>query len=443
MLQKLSHILQQNFPFLKDKKLLIAISGGIDSVVLTHLLSVLNFNISLAHCNFNLRNTASDLDTVFVKELAEKLQIKCFTTSFQTAKIAKENKESTQITARNLRYTWFQETLQAHHFDFVLTAHHTDDNLETFLINLTRGSGLDGFTGIPEVNGNIIRPLLKFSRNEIESFAKENGILWREDQSNASTKYVRNKIRHKILPVLKEINPSLLETFSKTIEHLKESAQIIDDSIEKISKNVVLKENGIAKFKVDKLQQLSNPKAYLYQLLKTYNFSEFNDIYNLLSAQSGKQVFSKTHVLLKDRDVLILSKRENLSEDQKAQEVTFSISKNTAKITTPVHLTLEEVTEQSIQNKNTIYVSKESLKHPLIVRKWENGDYFYPAGMQGKKKLSKYFKDEKLSLLEKQNTWLLCSADDSIIWIIGMRKDNRFKIETKTSKTYLKITFLQ
>jgi tRNA(Ile)-lysidine synthase len=443
MLQKLSHILRQNFPFLKDKKLLIAISGGIDSVVLTHLLSVLNFNISLAHCNFNLRNTASDLDTVFVKELAEKLQIKCFTTSFQTAKIAKENKESTQITARNLRYTWFQETLQAHHFDFVLTAHHADDNLETFLINLTRGSGLDGFTGIPEVNGNIIRPLLKFSRNEIESFAKENGILWREDQSNASTKYVRNKIRHKILPVLKEINPSLLETFSKTIEHLKESAQIIDDSIEKISKNVVLKENGIAKFKVDKLQQLSNPKAYLYQLLKTYNFSEFNDIYNLLSAQSGKQVFSKTHVLLKDRDVLILSKRENLSEDQKAQEVTFSISKNTAKITTPVHLTLEEVTEQSIQNKNTIYVSKESLKHPLIVRKWENGDYFYPAGMQGKKKLSKYFKDEKLSLLEKQNTWLLCSADDSIIWIIGMRKDNRFKIETKTSKTYLKITFLQ
>jgi tRNA(Ile)-lysidine synthase len=443
MLQKLSHILQQNFPFLKEKKLLIAISGGIDSVVLTHLLSALNFNISLAHCNFNLRNTASDLDTVFVKELAEKLQIKCFTTSFQTAKIAKENKESTQITARNLRYNWFQETLQAHHFDFVLTAHHADDNLETFLINLTRGSGLDGFTGIPEVNGNIIRPLLKFSRNEIESFAKENGILWREDQSNASTKYVRNKIRHKILPVLKEINPSLLDTFSKTIEHLKESAQIIDDSIEKISKNVVLKENGIAKFKVDKLQQLSNPKAYLYQLLKTYNFSEFNDIYNLLSAQSGKQVFSKTHVLLKDRDVLILSKRENLSEHQKAQEVTFSISKNTAKITTPVHLTLEEVTEQSIQNKNTIYVSKESLKHPLIVRKWKNGDYFYPAGMQGKKKLSKYFKDEKLSLLEKQNTWLLCSADDSIIWIIGMRKDNRFKIETKTSKTYLKITFLQ
>ena len=443
MLQKLSHILQQNFPFLKDKKLLIAISGGIDSVVLTHLLSVLNFNISLAHCNFNLRNTASDLDTVFVKELAEKLQIKCFTTSFETEKIAKENKESMQITARNLRYTWFQETLQAHHFDFVLTAHHADDNLETFLINLTRGSGLDGFTGIPEVNGNIIRPLLKFSRNEIESFAKENGILWREDQSNASTKYVRNKIRHKILPVLKEINPSLLDTFSKTIEHLKESAQIIDDSIEKISKNVVLKENGIAKFKVDKLQQLSNPKAYLYQLLKTYNFSEFNDIYNLLSAQSGKQVFSKTHVLLKDRDVLILSKRENLSEHQKAQEVTFSISKNTAKITTPVHLTLEEVTEQSIQNKNTIYVSKESLKHPLIVRKWKNGDYFYPAGMQGKKKLSKYFKDEKLSLLEKQNTWLLCSADDSIIWVIGMRKDNRFKIETKTSKTYLKITFLQ
>ena len=443
MLQKLSHILQQNFPFLKEKKLLIAISGGIDSVVLTHLLSALNLNISLAHCNFNLRNTESDLDTVFVKELAEKLQIKCFTTSFETEKIAKENKESIQITARNFRYTWFQEIRQEHHFDFVLTAHHADDNLETFLINLTRGSGLDGFTGIPEVNGNIIRPLLKFSRNEIESFAKENDIAWREDQSNASIKYVRNKIRHKILPVLKEINPSLLDTFSKTIEHLKESAQIIDDSIEEISKNVILKENGVTKFKIYKLQQLSNPRAYLYQLLKTYNFTEFNDIYNLLSAQSGKQVFSKTHVLLKDRDFLILSKKEPSSKHHKTLEIGFQIAENTLKIEDPIPLSFKEVSEQLIENKKTIYVSKESLKYPLIVRKWKNGDYFYPAGMQGKKKLSKYFKDEKLSLLEKQNIWLLCSADDSIIWIIGMRKDNQFKIETKTSKTYLKITFLQ
>ena len=435
MLQKLANITQQNFPFLKEKKLLIAISGGIDSVVLTHLLSALNFNISLAHCNFNLRNTESDLDTVFVKEVAKELKIKCFTTSFETKKIAQENKESTQVAARNLRYNWFQEILEAHNFDYVLTAHHADDNLETFLINLTRGSGLDGFTGIPEINGNIIRPLLKFSRIEILSYAKENKLSWREDKSNAATKYVRNKIRHKILPVLKEINPSLLDTFSKTLENLKESKQLIDDSIEEISKKVILKEHGVVKFRIHEIQQLSNPKAYLYELLKGHNFTEFKDIYNLLAAQSGKQVFSKTHALLKDREFLILSEVAILNEQQKTQELAFHISEDLCKITDPIQLTFEKVTAQSIQNKSTIYVSKESLTFPLIVRKWQNGDYFYPEGMQGKKKLSKYFKDEKLSLLEKQNTWLLCNADDTIIWIIGMRKDNRYSLKSNLEIT--------
>jgi len=439
MLQKLSNLIQQNFPFLKDKKLLIAISGGIDSVVLTHQLSELNFDISLAHCNFNLRGTESDLDTVFVKDLAKKLEINCFTTSFETERIAKENKESTQIAARNLRYTWFQEIRQEHNFDYILTAHHADDNLETFLINLTRGTGLDGFTGIPEINGNIVRPLLKFSREEIEVFAKGEKISWREDQSNTSTKYVRNKIRHHILPVLKEINPSLLDTFSKTIAHLQESTQIISDRIEEVSQKAVLKEHDITKFRIDEIQQLSNPKAYVYQLLKEYSFTEFNDVYNLLSAQAGKQVFSKTHVLLKDRDFLILSKREVSSKRQEAQELEFHIPKNIAEITDPIHLTFEEVATQDVQNKKAIFVSKESLKFPLIVRKWQNGDYFYPSGMIGKKKLSKYFKDEKLSLLEKNNTWLLCNADNAIIWIVGMRKDNRFQTE-KRSNTCLKIT---
>ena len=439
MLQKLSNILTDNFPFLKDKKLLIAISGGIDSVVLTHLLLALKCNISLAHCNFHLRNIESNLDETFVKKIATKLHINYFTTSFETEKIAKEKKESTQITARNLRYQWFQEISKKNNFDYILTAHHADDNLETFLINLTRGSGLEGFTGIPEINGNIVRPLLKFSRAEILNFAEENSISWREDKSNASAKYVRNKIRHKVLPILKGINPSLLETFSKTIENLKESKQLIDDRIEQIAHKVVLKEKDVTKFRIDKIRQLSNPKAYVYPLLKAYNFTEFKDIYNLLSAQSGKQVFSKTHVLLKDRDFLILSKRDVSSEHQKAQEIAIHIPKNTSEITAPIHLKFDEVTEQSIQNKRTIYVSKGSLKFPLILRKWENGDYFYPSGMQGRKKLSKYFKDEKISLLGKQNKWLLCDSTNAIIWVVGMRKDNRYQIE-KTASTYFKIT---
>ena len=223
MLQKFKEHINSNFPFLKDKKLLIAISGGLDSIVLHQLLNDLNFDISLAHCNFSLRDKESDLDEEFVKNLSQKSYNQIFTIKFDTNKFAQKNKFSTQIAARELRYIWFQELVENHNFDFVLTAHHADDNLETFLINLTRGTGLDGFTGIPKKNGNIIRPLLPFSRNEISEYAKTNKIDWREDASNASTKYIRNKIRHQIVPVLKEINPNLLDTFTKTTENLKES----------------------------------------------------------------------------------------------------------------------------------------------------------------------------------------------------------------------------
>jgi tRNA(Ile)-lysidine synthase len=435
MLQKFKEHININFPFLKDKKLLIAISGGVDSVVLTQLLHELNFNISLAHCNFQLREKESDLDEEFVKLLAQKTSNQIFKIKFDTEKFASKNKLSTQIAARELRYNWFQEIIEKHNFDYVLTAHHADDNLETFLINLTRGSGLDGFTGIPKINGNIVRPLLAFSREEILAYAKTNTIDWREDASNATTKYIRNKIRHQILPVLKEINPNLLETFAKTLENLQESKQIIEDRIATISSEVFETKNGIIKINIVKINQLSNPKAYLYQLLKEYNFTEWNDVYNLLSAQSGKQVFSKTHRLVKDREYLLLSERDFST----ALEMTFEIHENQFEITNPIYLTFEDVLQKSDENKQAIYVDKDLLKYPLIVRKWENGDYLYPLGMQGKKKLSKYFKDEKFSLLEKENTWLLCNAENEIIWVIHHRQDSRLSLKN-TSKNILKIT---
>jgi tRNA(Ile)-lysidine synthase len=438
MLEKLTNHINKNLPFLKDKKLLIAISGGIDSVVLTHLLSALNFDISLAHCNFNLRGKESDLDEEFVVQLGEKLNLNVFKIHFNTEEFAKENKQSTQIAARELRYNWFQKLIEQNSFEYILTAHHADDNLETFLINLTRGSGLDGFTGIPEINGNIVRPLLKFSRDTILSFVKENNIEWREDKSNASTKYIRNKIRHNVLPVLKEINPSLLETFAKTTEHLKESQQIIEDRIEKVASEVISTDQNNIKIDIERINQLSNPKAYLYQLLKEYNFTEWNDVYQLLSAQSGKQVLSKTHTLLKDRDFLLLSKIDFST----ALEVTFQIQKNTSEITEPIHLKLEDAQEKSTENKQTIYVDKQHLVFPLKLRKWQNGDFFYPSGMTGKKKLSKYFKDEKFSLLEKQNTWLLCNKNEDIIWVLNYRQDNRF-LTKEASNDILKISFIQ
>ncbi|QXP64003.1 tRNA lysidine(34) synthetase TilS [Polaribacter sp. HaHaR_3_91] len=435
MLKKLENHINQNLSFLKDKKLLIAISGGVDSVVLAHLLSTLKFNISLAHCNFNLRPIECDIDEEFVKNLGKNLNTKVFTIHFNTTEFAKENKQSTQIAARNLRYNWFNELIEKHQFDYILTAHHADDNLETFLINLTRGAGLDGLTGIPEINGNIVRPLLKFSREEILTFVKENNISWREDKSNASTKYIRNKIRHQILPVLKEINPSLLETFEKTTAHLKESQQIIEDKIDEISAETIATENNILKIDISKIEKLSNPKAYLYQLLKDYNFTEWNDAADLISAQSGKQIISKTHTLLKDRGFLLLSKKDFST----ALETTTEIDENTSIITEPIHLKLEEVQEKSTENKQTIYVDKQNLQFPLKLRKWQDGDFFYPSGMKGKKKLSKYFKDEKFSLLQKQNTWLLCNYDNAIIWVIGCRKDNRFDTNKKNN-TLLKIS---
>lgn len=437
MLQKFKEHININFPFLQGKKLLIAISGGLDSVVLTHLFNQLNSaTIALAHCNFKLREKESELDEEFVINLSQKTSNQIFTIIFDTKEIAEKRKTSTQITARELRYNWFKELVKKHDFDFVLTAHHADDNLETFLINLTRGSGLDGFTGIPAINGNIVRTLLPFSRAEILNYAKENNIDWREDTSNASTKYVRNKIRHKVLPILKEINPSLLETFSQSIENLKEAQTIIADRIEDVSQKIISSDSDKLQINIGLIKKLSNPKAYLFQLLKDYNFTEWNDVYHLLEAQAGKQLYSKTHRLLKDRTHLILSKLEN---NDVFEEIL--ISENLSEIKHPIQLTFSEVSELNEQNKQTIYVDKDLLNYPLSLRKKQNGDYLYPLGMTGKKKLSKYFKDEKFSLLDKENTWLLCNANNAIIWVIGYRQDRRFSA-TQSTKKHLKITTL-
>jgi len=439
MLQKFENHINTKFPFLKNKKVLIAISGGIDSVVLTHLLHQLNYQISLAHCNFQLRGDASDLDLEFIIKLGKKLTLNTYTTKFETGAYAQKQKLSTQLAARTLRYNWFHKLIAQHVFDYVLTAHHADDNLETFLINLTRGTGLEGLTGIPETNGVILRPLLPFSREDIIAYAKKHDINWREDQSNSSTKYIRNKIRHQVIPVLKEINPSLLSSFSKTSNYLQESQDIIDDNLSAITKKISKKEisdtGETTTFNIEEINQLSNPKAYLYQFLKAYHFTEWNDVYQLLSAQSGKHVFSKTHVLLKNRDVLILSRKSANTFNE-----TFEIAQYQTEIKHPVVLRFEDVTHQSTNNKNTIFLDKEKLEFPLRIRKWKNGDVFYPLGMQGKKKVSKYFKDEKFSLFQKQRTWLLCDNSNTIIWIIGYRADSRC-IASKHSKTVLKVSF--
>ena len=438
MLQKFKQHIADSFPFLKDKKLLIAISGGVDSVVLTRLFLELGYSIALAHCNFKLREKESDLDESFVIELGNKLKLKTFTTQFKTQQFSEENKLSTQVAARDLRYKWFKELLKENHFDYILTGHHADDNLETFLINLTRGTGLEGLTGIPATNGNVVRPLLVFSRDEILAYAKENQIDWREDQSNSETKYLRNKIRHTVIPTLKEINPNLLKSFEKTSGFLQESEQIIKNKIKELRLEVITQEKSNIKIDIEKLQKLPNVKAYLYHLLKDYGFTEWNDINDLLIAQSGKQVFSKTHRLLKDRTFLILSESKTIPSDQEGN--LYVIQENEFEINEPISLKLEPISKIGERKDNCIYVDGDLLKFPLSIRKWQHGDYFYPSGMRGKKKLSKYFKDEKFSLLEKENSWLLCNSGNEIIWIVGKRQDNQFLATNKTTNI-LKITY--
>jgi tRNA(Ile)-lysidine synthase len=320
-------------------------------------------------------------------------------------------------------------------FDYILTAHHADDNLETFLINFTRGTGLDGLTGIPEMNGNIIRPLLSFSREDLEVYAIGEKIKWREDSSNASNKYLRNKLRHDIIPTLKQMNPQLLQNFQKTISHLQGSQEILDDAITRIQKKVVSVEEDVIKLDIKKLKILSNPKAYLYELLKDFNFTEWDDLVNLLNAQSGKQVFSSTHRLLKDRHFLLLKEIQTENAD-----CSFDIDESDLSITTAIGVMfIEEVEKVLNYDAHKVYLDKNKLKFPLKVRKWQEGDYFYPSGMKGKKKISKYFKDEKLSLIEKENTWVLCSKND-IVWVIGRRVDERFKAKPELTQI-LKITF--
>ena len=431
MLTKFQNHIAQNLSQLKDKKLLLAISGGIDSMVLLDLFYKLRFDICIVHCNFQLRGKESDADEMLVSETCQDRFIHYFIESFDTLEFAKENKLSIQLAARKLRYDWFQEIISLG-FDYVLTAHHLDDNVETFLINFTRGTGLEGLTGIPAQNGNIIRPLLPFSREEIENYANENKIQWREDLSNASDKYFRNKLRHNIVPILKELNTGFLDSFQNTLHHLQQAESLVEDASELVYEKVVeVKENQL-EIHLNSLLQFKNYKAYLYQWLKDYGFSAWNDIYDLVEAQSGKQVFSETHILLKDREKLMLSERKSTDKSE-----VFIIESLDSKVNIPLKLVFSKVVNIFETDSNCIFVDENKLKFPLTIRKWQEGDYFYPSGMNGKKKLSKYFKDEKYSLLDKENQWLLCSQDQ-IVWVIGKRADNRFTSK-ETTQNNIKI----
>lgn len=419
----------------KTKKYLLAVSGGLDSSVLTYLFYQTGLSFDVAHCNFHLRGEESNLDMEFVKTIPYLSNNKIFIKEFDTFAEQKNSKLSIEMVARELRYKWFEEL--AHEYDYVVTAHHADDNAETLLLNLTRGTGLKGLTAIPTFNTKIIRPLLAFTTQEIHAFATENKIAFRTDQTNFSTQFHRNKIRHQIIPVLKKINPKVIDTFSQNIEIFKTYYDFFLDTIKPLKKNYLELKKDKYYISIKKLLIDKHAKLILYEILTDFNFNNrvINDIFYRLHAQSGKYFYSETHQLLKNREELIISEKKEyqewniiINDIKKLENYGFSVElyKNQSKIV-------------FTNDKKTIYVAKDKLAFPLYIKNWQAGDYFYPYGLSGKKKLSDFFNDHKINRLKKGEIPILWSCD-KIVWIVGYAADYRFSIHQEKTKEYYKIT---
>lgn len=437
MLDQFKQHITQKFPESFSGKTLLAVSGGVDSMVLLHLYHALKLNFAVAHCNFQLRGTESDLDEELVATFCKNNNIPYFVERFDTMQIVETRKVSIQIAARELRYNWFNQICIDHDYQFITTAHHLDDQAETFLINFTRGTGIDGLVGIPERNENIIRPLLNFSREEILNYATENEVEWREDQSNATTKYLRNKMRHLVLPVLKEENTEFLKSFHNTLHHLKQTQLLANDAVVFFENECVKMINDQLEIDLDKAQNFNNYKHYLLQVLKRYGFNSINEIEKICISEAGKVLKNDHYTILKDRNKLIVFEEKLVSSDL------FYIKDKTDVLNLPFFMNILEVEKEEFNtDKSTIFVNSNLLKWPLVLRRKQTGDYFQPFGMSGIKKVSKFFKDEKLSKIQKENTWILENDDGKIIWIVGLRADDRFKITNNIQQNY-KITLNQ
>ena len=431
MRNKIQNYIIEKSLFSKENKLILGISGGADSVCLMHLLLELDYNFELAHCNFNLRGDESNEDEIFVRKLAKEYQLELHVKHFDTQNYANENKVSVQMAARDLRYAWFYDLLLSENAKYIAIAHHANDDIETFFINLVRGSGLKGLLGIKAKIDSIVRPLMAVSRAEIEQFLKKNDISFREDSSNTSLKYLRNKIRHELMPLLTEMNPSIQKTISDEIKVLEGVAEVYYKQIEWVKKEMIQNEEATIQLKISDLLALKPINNYLYELLKPYGFSTIDRIVESLKGQSGKQFLSSTHKLLVDREFIFISEL-----DIKQNELII-IQETTNSIKSPIHLNFSK--SDNIKWKDDLssaQVDFEKLQFPLTLRKWKDGDKFIPLGMKTFKKLSDFFIDNKFSLLDKNKQWLLCSGKD-VVWVVGHRIDNRYKLESKTKKVYI------
>lgn len=417
------------------KPVIIGFSGGPDSVALLSVMKRLGFDCIAAHCNFHLRGEESDRDMEFAQNMANKLNVPFKLIHFDTKKYAAEKHVSIEMAARELRYEWFSELKKECNAQSVAVAHHSDDVVETFLINLMRSSGLHGLTGIKPKNGDVVRPLLVVSRNEILDYLNASHLDYVVDSTNNENDYLRNKIRNVVIPEMELASPTVKKSILRTIENLQRSEMLQNDTIQAWTDKLVTKEDEIVRIKLGGLKQERNNEFVLFELLRPFG-GTLDIVRSILKSgdeSSGLKYYTNEYVLLKNRDELQIACRSVESEAFNSVEIDAS----TASVEFPVHLTFEIKEAKNVaieKNARNCYIDAEKVIYPLHIRKWQKGDCFVPFGQKGTKKISDFFINEKLSLLEKERTFILTNGDGQILWIIGRRADNRYRITDNTNK---------
>ncbi len=430
------NFIQSNNLVDSNDRILLAVSGGIDSMAMAHLFLSIGTHPGIAHCNFSLRAAESDMDEEFVRDFAKRHDLPFYNVRFKTREYARRRKISVQMAARELRYEWFEKIRKANHYDLIAIAHNLNDNIETLLINLTRGTGLTGLSGIRPSGNYIIRPLLFATRQKITEYCNENGIAFREDRSNAETKYTRNKIRHLVLPVLKEINPSVEETLNETAQRFASLDKIVSGYVDQLIRTTSVASGDTTIFSVNKLTELNPDRALLFEVFSRYGItgSGSSDLSGLLKGNTGRMIITGTHRIVKNRGELIVEP----AEGRKSADYQISKPEDLNDIPGILSAVIIDRGPDFIIpcEKNVACIDFEKICFPLVIRGWKKGDFFYPLGMNRKKKLSDYFTDRKYSLPDKENARIL-ESDGKIVWILGERLDERFKVTSSTTTILL------
>ncbi|WP_158797126.1 tRNA lysidine(34) synthetase TilS [Pedobacter sp. L105] len=434
-LQNFIDYVNQNSLFDPEDRILLAVSGGKDSVLMVHLFKQAGYNFGIAHCNFKLRGAESQRDEQFVLELASSLDVPFYVTHFDTKAYAAAQRISTQMAARDLRYRWFEQLRGEKGFDRIAVAHHQDDAIETILLNLVRGTGISGLHGILPKRDYLVRPLLFLSRNQIEELIAANGLAFVEDSSNGSAAYARNKIRLNVIPKLKEINPSLEHTFAQNIQRFTETELVLQQVVAQLKSDICEERGNGIYISMEKIGRLNPKKLLLFELLKDYNFTAvvLEEVLNSLTKQSGTSFYSSSHRITIDRIEMIITR---ISAAAGLNKIIHHGVHHVLLNNQSIIITYSD--ELSFENnKHKAFVDADQLIFPLVIRSWQEGDRFMPIGMKNYKNLSDFFIDQKIPLPEKSAVPILINGNGEVVWVVGLRQDNRYKVTSTTKKVVI------